>query len=196
MEADQRAPQVTTDDDLARVTVGDVRPLDGRVTLAEYDPVWPERYASLAQRICQALGDAAVLLEHVGSTSVPGLVAKPIIDIVLAVPDSAREETYVPLLAREGYALRIREPDWYQHRMLKGGDEDVNLHVFSAGCPEIERMLLFRDRLRALPDERARYAEVKRQLAAKRWRHVQNYADAKTAVVNEIIARAHDALDR
>jgi GrpB-like predicted nucleotidyltransferase (UPF0157 family) len=193
MARDRREPQVTTDEDLARVTVGEVRSLDGPVTLAVYDPGWPDRYASLARGIRAALGDAAVRVEHVGSTAVPGLVAKPIVDIVLAVADSADEAAYVPSLEPEGYALRIREPSWYEHRMLKGGDEDVNLHVFSAGCPEIDRMLLFRDRLRADPAERDRYAAVKRELAARRWRHVQNYADAKTAVVEEILARARGA---
>jgi GrpB-like predicted nucleotidyltransferase (UPF0157 family) len=131
-----------------------------------------------------------VLVEHVGSTSVAGLAAKPIIDIVLAVADSADEAAYVASLEAQGYTLRIREPDWCEHRMLEGSDADVNLHVFSAGCPEIDRLLLFRDRLRADPAERNRYAAVKRELAAQPWRHVQNYAQAKTAVVNEIVARA------
>jgi GrpB-like predicted nucleotidyltransferase (UPF0157 family) len=184
---------VTTDEDLARVTIGEERPLDGPVMLAEYDPAWPERYAALARGICEALGDAVGLVEHVGSTAVPGLVAKPIIDIVLAVTDSADEAAYVAALQAEGYFLCIREPDWYEHRVLKSADGDVNLHVFSTGCPEIDRMLLFRDRLRADPAERDHYATVKRELAAQRWRHVQNYADAKTAVVDEIVARAYRA---
>jgi GrpB-like predicted nucleotidyltransferase (UPF0157 family) len=191
MAGNQREPQVTTDEDLARVTVGTVQPLHGPVTLRDYDPAWPGRYAALARGIRRALGDVVVLVEHVGSTSVPGLVAKPIIDIVLAVSDSANEGAYVAALEAEGYALRIREPDWYEHRMLKGDDTNVNLHVFSAGCPEIDRMLLFRDRLRAEPAERDRYAAVKRRLAAQRWRHLQNYADAKTVVVEEILTRAH-----
>jgi GrpB-like predicted nucleotidyltransferase (UPF0157 family) len=178
------------DDELARMTVGDVQPLGGPVTLVEHDPAWPERYAALARRIRKALGGVAVLVEHVGSTSVPGLVAKPIIDIVLAVSDSANEGAYVAALEAEGYALHHREPDWYEHRMLRSDDTDVNLHVFSAGCPEIDRMLLFRDRLRAVPAERERYAAVKRQLAAQRWHHVQDYADAKTVVVEEIVSRA------
>jgi GrpB-like predicted nucleotidyltransferase (UPF0157 family) len=190
MAGEQREPRATTDEDLARVTIGEVRRLDGSVTLAEYDPVWCERYAALARVICEALGDV-LLVEHVGSTSVPGLVAKPIIDIVLAVADSADEAAYVAALEAHGYALRIREPDWHEHRMLTDGDAAVNLHVFSAGCPQIGRMLLFRDRLRADPAERDRYAAVKRELAAQHWRHVQNYADAKTAVVDEIVTRAN-----
>jgi GrpB-like predicted nucleotidyltransferase (UPF0157 family) len=193
MAGERREPQVTTDEDLARVTIGEVRPLDGPVLLAEYDLAWPERYAALARGICEALGDAVVLVEHVGSTAVPGLVAKPIIDIVLAVTDSADEAAYVAALEAAGYALRIREPDWCEHRVLKSAARDVNLHVFSTGCPEIERMLVFRDRLRTDPAERDHYATVKRALAARRWRHVQNYADAKTAVVDEIVARAYRA---
>jgi GrpB-like predicted nucleotidyltransferase (UPF0157 family) len=192
MAGNQREPQVTTDENLARVTVGDVQLLDGTVTLVEHDPAWLGRYAALARGIRRALGDAVVLVEHVGSTSVPGLVAKPVIDIVLAVSDSADEGAYVAALEAEGYALRIREPDWYEHRMLKGDDTNANLHVFSAGCPEIDRMLLFRERLRAEPAERDRYAAVKRRLAAQRWRHLQNYADAKTVVVQEILTRAHE----
>jgi GrpB-like predicted nucleotidyltransferase (UPF0157 family) len=158
----------------------------GPVTLAEYDPAWPERYAALADEIREGLGDLAVLVERVGSTSVPGLVAKPIIDIVLVVPDSAAEGDYVPPLEAAGYSVRIREPDWYEHRMLRG-DRDVNLHVFSAGCPEVDRMLRFRDRLRADPADRELYASAKRELAERHWRHVQDYADAKTGVINEIV---------
>lgn len=95
------------------------------------------------------LGDRVVRIEHAGSTSVPGLPAKPTIDIVLEVPDSADEEAYVPDLERGGYRLSIREPEWFEHRLLKGPDPSVNLHVFSAGCEEVGAMLRFRDHLRA-----------------------------------------------
>lgn len=91
MAGDQGEPRLTTDEDLGRVTIREAAPLDGPVTLAEYDPAWPERYAQLAHVLREALGDAVMLVEHVGSTAVPGLVAKPIIDIVLAVADSADE---------------------------------------------------------------------------------------------------------
>jgi GrpB-like predicted nucleotidyltransferase (UPF0157 family) len=160
------------------------------ITLVEYDPAWPERYSVLEKQIRGALGGAALQIEHVGSTSVPGLIAKPIVDIVLVVADSADEEAYVPPLEAAGYALRVREPDWYEHRMLRGGDNDVNLHVFSAACAEIDRMLRFRDRLRGDAADRELYAAAKRELAALDWRHVQDYADAKTAVIDEIVARA------
>jgi GrpB-like predicted nucleotidyltransferase (UPF0157 family) len=130
------------------------------------------------------------LLEHAGSTSVPGLAAKPIIDIVLGVADPADEASYVPPMEAGGYVLRIREPDWHQHRVFKGPDTDINLHVFAADSPEIERMLAFRDRLRTDDDERQRYLAAKRELAARHWTFVQDYADAKGEVVEGIIARA------
>jgi GrpB-like predicted nucleotidyltransferase (UPF0157 family) len=121
------------------------------------------------------------------------LIAKPIIDILLAVADSADESAYVPALEAAGYRLRIREPDWHEHRLLKGSDTDVNLHVFGSGSPEIERMQRFRDRLRSDDADRDRYAAAKRELAARQWRHTQDYADAKTDVVAEIVARANRA---
>jgi GrpB-like predicted nucleotidyltransferase (UPF0157 family) len=122
---------------------------------------------------------------------VPGLLAKPIVDMLLAVPDSADEAGYVPALEAAGYRLRIREPEWFEHRMFKGPDADINLHVFSAGATEIERMLSFRNWVRQSDDDRERYARAKRELAQRRWRHVQHYADAKTAVIEEILIRAN-----
>ena len=163
---------------------------DGPIVLVDYDDAWPVRFEREARRIRAALGARAMLLEHAGSTSVPGLAAKPIIDIVLAVPDSSNEDDYVPALEGEGYELRIREPDWYEHRVLKKLEPNVNLHVFSADCPEIDRMLAFRDHLRANEADRELYERTKRELAAREWTYVQDYADAKTEVVEEIIARA------
>jgi GrpB-like predicted nucleotidyltransferase (UPF0157 family) len=138
----------------------------------------------------RALGDRVMRLEHAGSTSVPGLPAKPIIDMVLEVPDSADEPGYAPVLEAVGYVLRIREPDWFEHRVFKGPDTNVNLHTFSAGCPETDRMLLFRDWLRANAADRDYYAATKRELARRDWKYVQQYADAKSGVVAEIMARA------
>jgi GrpB-like predicted nucleotidyltransferase (UPF0157 family) len=163
---------------------------DGPIELVDYDEAWPTRFEREAKRIRVALGVRALLVEHAGSTSVPGIVAKPIIDIVLAVPDSANEDDYVPALEAERYELRIREPDWYEHRVLKKSNPSVNLHVFSAGCEEIDRMLAFRDHLRASEADRELYERTKRELAAREWAYVQDYADAKTEVVEEIIARA------
>ena len=162
---------------------------DAPITLAEYDPAWPALYEREAERIRSLLGQRVRQLEHVGSTSVPGLAAKPIIDILLVVADPADEAAYVPALEAGGYILRIREPDWHEHRMFKGPDTDVNLHVHGPGSSEIRRMVGFRDRLRTHPEERNCYAAAKRELAARRWRYVQDYADAKTKVVEGILAR-------
>jgi GrpB-like predicted nucleotidyltransferase (UPF0157 family) len=160
------------------------------ILIVDYDPRWPELFAHEDGRIRSALRSQALRIEHVGSTSVPDLAAKPVIDLLLVVADSAEEEAYAPALEAAGYVLRIREPEWYQHRMFNGLDTDINLHLFSSGCPEIERMLLFRDWLRSNPDDRDRYARTKLALAQQQWKDVQNYADAKTTVVEEILARA------
>jgi GrpB-like predicted nucleotidyltransferase (UPF0157 family) len=164
--------------------------LDGPVLLTDYDPAWPVLYAREAERVRAALGERVLFLEHVGSTSVPGLAAKPKIDMLLGVADSADEAAYVPALETAGYVLHIREPDWHEHRLFKGPDTDINLHVFSAGHPEIARMLLFRDWLRDNETDRRFYEQIKRELAARTWTYTQHYADAKTAVVEQIIARA------
>jgi GrpB-like predicted nucleotidyltransferase (UPF0157 family) len=169
---------------------GDLELMTRPVVLVEYDPEWPRLFEREAERIRAALGDAAVAIEHTGSTSVPGLAAKPVVDITLAVEDSADEAAYVPALEAAGYVLRIREPDWYEHRLFKGPDTNVNLHVFSRDCEEIERMTRFRDWLRANEDDRELYLRTKRELAARDWKFVQNYADAKSAVVKEILGRA------
>jgi GrpB-like predicted nucleotidyltransferase (UPF0157 family) len=180
----------TTEAEIAAYTVGELKPHDASINLSNYDPAWPSLFEREAQRIREALGKHVVQLEHVGSTSVPGLAAKPQIDILLVVPDSSDEPTYLPALEGRGYVLRIREPDWYEHRVFKGPDTNVNLHVFSPGCVEINRMLRFRDWLCTHADDRALYERTKRELATRTWRYVQNYADAKTAVVEEILARA------
>jgi GrpB-like predicted nucleotidyltransferase (UPF0157 family) len=181
-----------SEEQIRAATVGEPTLLAGPVELSEYDDDWPRLFAREAERIRNALGMQVVLLEHVGSTSVPGLVAKPRIDILLVVPDPGDEPAYVPPLEAAGYVLRIREPDWHEHRVLKGPDTDVNLHVFSPGSAEIDRLLLFRDRMRAHEGDRELYAATKRELASREWKYTQNYADAKTSVVEEILARARD----
>jgi GrpB-like predicted nucleotidyltransferase (UPF0157 family) len=182
--------QPWTEEALRAVFVGGAAPTKGPIVLVEYDPAWPELFRREELRIRAALGPAALLVEHVGSTSVPGLAAKPLIDLVLAVRDSADEPAYVPALAAAGYVLRIREDAWHQHRLFKGPEVDLNLHVFSRGCPEIDRMLAFRDRLRRHAADRERYEAAKRTLAARPWEFVQQYADAKTEVIEAILAAA------
>jgi GrpB-like predicted nucleotidyltransferase (UPF0157 family) len=181
---------LTSDEDIRRCTVGPVVFHNAPIVLADYDPRWPAMFDREASRIQAALASLAIRVEHVGSTSVPGLAAKPIIDIVLAVPDSADEAAYVPPLEAAGYVLRGREPGWFEHRLFKSPEADVNLHVFTAGEPEIDRMILFRDWLRSHDADRDAYLRVKRELAQRTWRYVQHYADSKTEIVHQIMARA------
>ena len=184
---------MTTEEELRAQTIGELAPLTGPIVLCDYDPSWPSLFRREATRVRSTLGATVKLLEHAGSTSVPGLPAKPIVDMILAVPDSSDESTYVPPLEAAGYVLRIREPHWFEHRVFKGPDTNVNLHVFTVGCAEIDQMLLFRDWLRQSAEDRDLYASTKRALAARDWKYVQNYADAKTGVVHEILARARGA---
>ncbi len=191
-----RAKEPTTDEELREATIGPPTEVNGQILLVDYDPEWPILFEREAAKIRAALGDRALMIEHAGSTSVPGLIAKPIIDIILAVANSGDESAYVPDLEAAGYPLRIREPGWEEHRLLKGAHPDVNLHVFTAGSREITRMLTLRDWLRANEADRELYAATKRELASRTWKYVQNYADAKTTVIAEIMARAEAARHR
>jgi GrpB-like predicted nucleotidyltransferase (UPF0157 family) len=185
-----------TEDQIRAATVGELKPLAGPVLVVAYDSRWPELFEREAARIRATLGVRVLLLEHVGSTSVPGLAAKPVIDVVMEVADSRDEAAYVPELESAGYRLRIRESDWHEHRMFKGPGTEMHLHVFSSGCPEIERMLMFRDWLRQNAADRELYARAKLELAQKEWKYGQNYADAKTPAIEEIMARAAAAKAR
>ena len=186
--------EIVCDEEYLRThTIGELKPLSAPIELVDYDPQWAETFRNEAEKIRNALGERTMRVEHVGSTSVPHLPAKPIVDIVLVVADSADESEYAHALENAGYQLRIREPDWYEHRMFKCAENQVNLHVFSAGCPEIDRMLTFRDWLRTSEADRKLYAHSKRILAQQNWKYTQNYADAKTAVIGEIMSRARQA---
>jgi GrpB-like predicted nucleotidyltransferase (UPF0157 family) len=179
-----------TDDELEAMTIGGPTVHNDTILLVDHDPAWAQEFVREAARLRAVLGDVATGVEHVGSTAVPGLAAKPIIDIVLTVPDAADESAYVPALETAGYVLHIREPSWFEHRLFKGPDMVVNIHVFSTECPEVERMVRFRDRLRTDDADRALYERTKRDLAGRRWKYVQHYADAKSDVVAEIMARS------
>ena len=178
------------EDQLRRATIGEPTILNGPIALAEHNSEWPEDFARQAKRIQAALGKRALRIEHIGSTSIPGLAAKPIIDILLVVADSTDEPSYVPALESAGFVLRIREPEWHEHRLFKGPGIDLNLHVFTAGSVEIDRILLLRDWLRVNPAECQLYEQLKRELASRTWKYVQNYADAKSEVIEGILARA------
>ena len=165
--------------------------LNGPMQLDRYNPEWPRWYELEAQRVRVALGDRIVRLEHIGSTSVPGLPAKPIIDMLLVVADPADEASYVPDLEDVGYVLNVREPDWHEHRLFKRPNgTNLHLHVHPPSSPEIRRNLAFRDHLRTDAADRDLYEQTKQELAGRHWRYMQDYADAKGEVIEQIIARA------
>lgn len=175
------------------VLIGGMEKRDIRIT--DYDPDWPNKFEKHAKIITEAVGGYVLTIEHIGSTSVPGFAAKAIIDILVVVPDSANESAYLPQLEAAGYVLRVREPDWNEHRMLRTAKKDVHIHIYSAGCLEIQRILTFRNRLRTNAADRKRYEQIKRDLAAKDWPDMNAYADAKTEVIETIIAEAQAADD-
>src|ERR1700733_12984401 len=162
-----------------------------KIRIAEYDAAWPALFHEEEVRIRAALGECALMIEHAGSTSVPGLAAKPVIDIVLVVQSSAYENAYLAALENGGYVLRIREPEWHEHRMFNRPGVAVNLHVFSRGCPEIGRVIQFRDWLRGNAVDRELYARTKLDLARREWDSIDDYANAKTQVIAEIFRRAY-----
>jgi GrpB-like predicted nucleotidyltransferase (UPF0157 family) len=171
--------------------IGGVEKRDIRIV--DYDPDWHIKFERHARVIRGAIGGSILRIEHIGSTSVPSLAAKPIIDILVVVPDSTNEAAYLPQLEAAGYVLRVREPDWNEHRMFRTLDRDVHIHIYSAGCAEIQRNLTFRDRLRRSAEDRKRYEQVKRELAAKSWPDMNAYALAKTEVIESIIGAAQAA---
>ena len=152
------------------------------IVIADSDPAWPRRFAVERERIAGALGDRAMRIEHIGSTAVPGLAAKPIVDILVEV---ARLDDAAPL-ENAGYVLRVREDD---HRMFRTAALDVHVHVWPSGHPDIAAQLAFRDRLRASPEDRAAYEALKRELASRDWPDMNHYADAKGKLIREIRAR-------
>jgi len=187
--------QFDDEDHMTAAWVDGASPPSDPIVITESDPEWPHRFSDHAGEISRALGDVALRIEHVGSTSVPGLPAKPIIDIDVHVADSSAEQHYVPALQGSGYRLIIREPWWNGHRMLVSPQEAdrVNLHVFPADASEPLRHLLFRDWLRSHPEDRERYAAVKRDLARSTAEHPADYNLAKNEVIDEIFARIFSA---
>lgn len=163
------------------------------IEVTDPDPAWPRQYDHIADRIREALGWRVLQLEHVGSTSVPGLAAKPVIDIDLTVADPGREQDYIPALETIGFRLTIREPWWYDHRALRADEPRCQLHVFGFDSPEPVRHRIFRDWLRGNPEERDRYAAAKRRAACEAnagQEHVMQYNSRKQQVIREIYRRA------
>lgn len=179
----RRRPDVTTVE-----VVGGQPPL--AIGLQEHDPGWAEAYLAHRRRILDAVGDAALAVEHIGSTSVPGLAAKPIVDLVVVVADITAEEDHVERLVAAGYALRVREPG---HRLVRTPARDVHVHVYEEGDPAVEAYLLLRDRLRSDAADRDLYERTKRELMTRRWETMDAYAEAKSAVIQGILARARAA---
>lgn len=151
--------------------------------LAEYDRAWSSEYALHEARVRTAVGSTAVAVEHIGSTSVPGLAAKPIIDILVTVPDITAEEDYLEPLIASGYVLRVREPG---HRMVRTEQRDVHIHILEVDDPAVGDYLLLRDYLRVNQTDRQLYEATKRDLTKRDWPDMNAYADAKTAVIEEI----------
>ena len=163
------------------------------VVIADYTDEWPRRFETERERLSRALGGRALRIEHIGSTSVPGLGAKPIVDILVVVADADDEDAFRDALIEAGYLLRVREPG---HRMFRTDPRDVHVHVYGDGAQDIDDYLVFRDWLRAHAEDRARYEAVKRELATRTWADMQDYAEAKTEVVESIKARAYGARER
>ena len=180
-----------TEEQIAAASVGAVsRPPDGRVAVVPADPEWPAQATHLIAAVRAALEHRALAVEHVGSTSVPGLWAKPVIDLDLTVADSSDEDAYVPALEGAGFRLTIREPEWEQHRCLVHSNPRCNLHVFSPGAVEPRRHRAFRDWLRTHDDDRDRYAALKRSLAEQhRFRSVMDYNNRKATLIYDIYER-------
>ena len=164
------------------------RPKPEEIKIEPYSPEWPSLFETKKCQIAKALPGIALKIEHIGSTAVPGLSAKPVIDIDLIVENPDCEVDYLPPLVALGYVLTVRELSWYRHRMLRHDAPRVNLHVWEPNCPEHVRHVLFRDWLRENPDDRKRYADSK--LKAKVGvKNVEDYNRNKQAVIREIYQR-------
>jgi GrpB-like predicted nucleotidyltransferase (UPF0157 family) len=159
------------------------------LVIADPDPAWPARFERERARIAGALGATARRIDHIGSTSVPGLAAKPIVDVQVSVSDIGDEAAFVGPLAAAGYVLRVREPE-DGHFMLRTPEIDVHVHICAAGSEWERRHLLLRDWLRHDAADRALYEATKRELARREWDDMNDYADAKSDVIAAMTARA------
>ncbi len=168
------------------------------IAIVEPNPAWPQRFLDTKARISAALGSTAVAVNHAGSTSVPGLPAKDIIDVDLVVKDIKDEASYVEALSRAGFLFLFREPAWHEHRYfvdegVRPGAYPINLHVFGPECPEVEKHRIFREWLVNTPEDLQLYASVKRECAAASeaaGESMQEYTLRKDKVVREILDRA------
>lgn len=169
-----------------------------KMAIVEPNPAWPQRFLDTKARIEAVLGSTAVAILHAGSTSVPGLPAKDVIDVDLVVKDIKDEDSYVEAIERVGFLFLLREADWHQHRFFvdegdRPGAYPINLHVFGSDCPEVERHRIFREWLSKSPKDLQLYATVKRECAAASEaaaESMQEYTLRKEKTVREILNRA------
>ncbi len=175
---------MSDEQDLDAVRIGGRERVEIRVV--DYDPTWPARFDDLATRVRTALGATALRIEHIGSTAVPGLAAKPVIDVLVVVADVTDEARFVPPLEAAGFELRVREPG---HRMMRTPGRTAHLHFFEPGDEAIPAYLDLRERLRADRADRELYAATKRELAQRDWADMNEYAEAKSEVIAAILAR-------
>lgn len=179
MDSDER------DLDLDEVLIGGREKRE--IVIVDYDATWPARFEAERARVQQALGACALRIEHIGSTAVPGLAAKPIIDLLVTLEDLDDDTATVAALTAVGYELRVRESG---HRMFRTHQHDVHVHIWGDADPEVTRYLRFRDRLRQSSEDRQAYEQLKRELARSEWPDMNDYADAKGALIEDILARA------
>ncbi|MGC9962588.1 MAG: GrpB family protein [Acidimicrobiales bacterium] len=158
--------------------------------VVDYDPSWPEKFVFWRDKIKAEVGDLALRIEHVGSTSVPGLPAKPRIDIQVSVPDIAREDEYVPQIEAAGAQLRSRDDYHRFFRSFPGGPRVLQVHVCNVGSDWESDHLLFRDYLRSHPDARDAYAAVKLENAVVWADDGIGYTDAKGEIILDILVEA------
>jgi GrpB-like predicted nucleotidyltransferase (UPF0157 family) len=160
------------------------------IELVQYDPQWPLRFEAWRQRLSKVLRPDPVRIDHVGSTAVPGLAAKPVVDIQISVEDIRDESTYVPSIESIGVQFRNRDDQHRYFRPPSGRLREVHVHVCNSGSPWERRHLLFRDYLRSHEEARRLYLRVKLE-AAELWKYDRiAYTDAKTAVIDELMTQA------
>jgi GrpB-like predicted nucleotidyltransferase (UPF0157 family) len=164
-------------------------PSGAPVEIVPYDARWPGIFAAWRDRLRTAV-PIAVMIEHVGSTAVPYLAAKPVVDIQISVADLEHEDSYVPAIERLGLVLRSRHPQDRFFRPPAHQPRDVQIHVCGAGSRWEEEHILFRDFLRAQPPVRDAYAALKIELAAKHRLDRLAYTDAKADFIRDALDRA------
>lgn len=166
------------------------------ITILKPNPEWPQRFEEVKERIEKALGTFILDIAHAGSTSVPGLPAKDIIDVDLTLKDATDEASYVKPLEEAGFRFLLREPQWLQHRFFVENwpkAYHVNLHVWGPDSPEVVRHRIFRDWLRKTPADLELYAKVKYEAAeqtAVAGDSMVEYTQRKEKTIQEILGRA------